>query len=169
MEGEAMTDGENEAGQSSTYDFLTQERATQDRITTGRHVLQRVPLFAGLRPEQLDLVARLGNTQHVESGQVLVKEGEVGSELIVIDHGSVRIERKGQVVARLGSGDYVGEMALLDGLPRSATVIADEPSSLFVIQKHTFDHVLENNPELRAELLLTLVSRLRARESTPAD
>jgi CRP/FNR family transcriptional regulator, cyclic AMP receptor protein len=148
------------AGQSP-YDFLTGENRIQAKIEQYRGPLRGVGLFANLKDADLDLIARLVNEVKVEPNARILEQGSEGSDLLLIRSGSVRIEHNGQVIAHLGEGDYVGELSLLDGEPRSASVYAATTCDLLVIQKHTFDHVLHSSPALKDALLSTLCARLR--------
>jgi CRP-like cAMP-binding protein len=143
------------------YDFLTGESKIAAKIQEYHEPLRRVPLFANLGDDDLDLMARLVREFSVESDTQLMAQGTEGSELLLIRSGRVRIERDGHVIAHLGVGEHVGELSLLDGKQRSASVYADSPVTLLVIQKHTFDYVLQSNPALKDTLLITLTERLR--------
>jgi CRP/FNR family transcriptional regulator/CRP/FNR family cyclic AMP-dependent transcriptional regulator len=158
-----------DTGQTPVYDFLTGESRTQQKIASVQEQLRHVALFSDLTQNELDLVARLANEVHAAADQALVQQGEPGNELILIANGRVRVERNGQVIAHMETGNYFGEMSLLDGYPRSATVITAVPSDLLVIQKHTFDHLLESTPELKSKLLVTLSHRLRRLQENLID
>jgi CRP/FNR family cyclic AMP-dependent transcriptional regulator len=128
-------------------------------------VLKKVPLFAGLSRRYLDLIAAEADEVKEEAGTVLTKQGGLGQEFLLILEGGARVERDGTVIARLGPGDFFGEMSLIDGLPRSASVIAESPSVLLVIQSRSFRSLLDAVPELQRKLLVTLCARLRAADA----
>ncbi len=132
-------------------------------------VLKKVPLFSGLNRRYLHLIAREADEVKVEAGAVLTKQGGLGLEFLLILEGGARVERDGKVIARLGSGDFFGEMSLIDGLPRSAAVIADSPSVLLVIQTRAFRSLLDTVPGLQKSLLVTLCERLRAADTRLAS
>jgi CRP-like cAMP-binding protein len=132
-------------------------------------VLKKVPLFSGLNRRYLHLIAREADEVKVEAGAVLTKQGGLGLEFLLILEGGARVERDGKVIARLGSGDFFGEMSLIDGLPRSAAVIADSPSVLLVIQTRAFRSLLDTVPGLQKRLLVTLCERLRAADTRLAS
>jgi CRP-like cAMP-binding protein len=125
-------------------------------------VLKRVPLFSGLSRRYLDLIAAEADEVKEETGTVLTKQGGLGLEFLLLLEGDARVERDGTVIARLGPGDFFGEMSLIDGLPRSAAVIAESPSVLLVIQSRSFRSLLDAVPGLQRKLLVTLCARLRA-------
>src|SRR5215217_2735641 len=89
--------------------------------------LKRAPLFQGLSRKELVQLARLSDDLEVAPGKVLCKEGETGQEFFVIIDGKVEVKAKGRRVASLGAGDFVGEIALLERIPRTATVTAETP------------------------------------------
>lgn len=94
---------------------------------------------------------------------------ESGNECLGILEGSARVLREGQEVAHLGSGDAVGELSLLDGLPRTATVVADEPTEILVIPNRDFQRLLNRNARLTYKLLVSVGGRLRTlTEHAPA-
>jgi hypothetical protein len=88
-------------------------------------LLRRVPLFTGLGGRELEEVGRLADEVELPAGRVLTHEGRSADEFFVIVDGSVRIERGGVTVAQLGDGDFLGEIALIDGGPRTATATAE--------------------------------------------
>lgn len=73
----------------------------------------------------------------------------------------MKVERDGSVIAYRGAGEYLGELALLDGKPRTATVITDEPSTLLLIEWQRFWPLLESQPSVKTKLLIGLTRRLR--------
>lgn len=143
------------------YDFLTHESRVTAKIEEYHEPLRRVPLFTNVGDDDLHLLAQLVQEVNIEPETLLMEQGTEGTELMLIQSGRVRIERDGHVIAHFGAGEHVGELALLDGKSRSASVYADSPVTLLVIQKHTFDHVLQSSPGLKDTLLTTLTERLR--------
>src|ERR1051325_10395266 len=94
--------------------------------------LQRVQLFEACSSRQLRAIARIAEVQEVPAGHVLARIGEPGDRFFVIVDGAARIEVSPQYQSRISPGGFFGEMSLLDGEPRSATVIADTPMRLLV-------------------------------------
>jgi len=125
-------------------------------------VLKKVPLFGELSRRHLDHIAREADEVKEEKDAVLTRQGGLGREFLLILEGSARVERDGTVIARLGPGDFFGEMSLIDGMPRSASVIAESPSVLLVIEARSFQKLLDTVPGLQRKLLATLSARLRA-------
>jgi HEAT repeat protein len=129
--------------------------------------LRRVPLFAELGPEDLQRLAMTGVERFYPGGEALVREGELGDELVVIVEGTVRVVRHEAGVERLlrtyGSGDHIGELAVLRERPRAATVLADEPGVRgLVIGGEGLKAILRERPEAAWALLATLAERIGA-------
>ena len=129
--------------------------------------LKGVPLFAGLSRKELVQLERVCEDLEVEPGRVLCKEGEVGREFFVLVDGKVQVIRKGRRVATLTGGDFVGEIALVTELPRTATVTAETPVRLFVLTTREFDAVLDRNPKVERKVLRALARRLAETSSDP--
>lgn len=123
--------------------------------------LAQVPMFRSLNPKQLQRLGSAGDTVSVPAGQVLVREGERGHEFYVVLSGEVAVTVGDQEVARLGDGDFFGELALLDPAPRDATVTATSPSEVLVISDTRFAPLLEEVPQLAQRILAGLARRLR--------
>ena len=129
----------------------------------GIEMLARRPLFAGLSPKELKSVAALGVTLEIAANQVLTKEGAIGQEAFLIVSGNARCTVGDQVeVANLGPGDLFGEMSLLDGARRSATVIADTDMTVTVFVRREFVRLVEASPVVAIKLLAAMAARLRS-------
>jgi CRP-like cAMP-binding protein len=120
-----------------------------------------VDLFAGLTKKELARVAAAGSEVDVVAGKVLIEQGQLGSEAFVVLNGTFAVRRNGRKVAALNAGDIVGELALLDAGPRSATVQCTTAGSVLVISRGQFRAVLEEVPMLSHKLLATMAGRLR--------
>lgn len=123
--------------------------------------LRRVPLFADLSTAQLEGITPFVDEVEAAAGQVLIKQDAFGQELLILVDGSAEVTRDGRHLRMLGPGDVTGEIALLDGGSRTATVTASEPTTVLTISKRAFDTVLDRVPGLPHELLRTLAARLR--------
>ena len=130
--------------------------------------LKRAPLFDGLSRKELTQLARVSEDLEVEKGRMLCKEGETGQEFFVIVDGKVKITRKGRRLATRGGGDFVGEIALLEDVPRTATVTAETPLRLFVLTRRDFRHLLDENPGVERKVLRALARRLAELSKDPA-
>lgn len=134
--------------------------------------LRAVPLFRGLRPNQVKALARWASTRAWQPGQVIVEEGQTGLGLYCIQSGRVRVTQaagEGQRGLRdMGPGESFGEISLLDDHPRSATVTAIEPTTAVILDKSQFLAELRTHPEIALAILFPLVERLRAAERRSA-
>jgi CRP/FNR family cyclic AMP-dependent transcriptional regulator len=129
--------------------------------------LRQSPLFEGLSKKQLIQVARLTDDIDVPAGTVLCSEGTPGREFFVILEGEAKVTRRGKHVATIGSGDFFGEIALLENVVRTATVTATSPLRFFVVTKQAFKAVLDTDPSIERKLLLTLARRLLSGSGDP--
>jgi CRP/FNR family transcriptional regulator, cyclic AMP receptor protein len=127
-------------------------------------LLRRVPLFQGLSKSDLQLVERLTDEIDVPAGKVLIKEGASGHEFFIVVEGTLRVERDGQLIRKLGPGDFAGEIALIDGGLRTATVIADTPARLLVVGHREFFSLLGQYPDIQIQVLQALARRVRVSE-----
>jgi len=127
-------------------------------------LLGRIPLFSGFDKRRMQRLGMLADEVDVPAGKLLMKQGENGTEMMVIVTGSVAVERDGERLNTLGAGDFFGEIALLDRGPRTATVRAEEPSRLLVITHREFHSLMEEFPEVAAQVLNALAHRIRRLE-----
>lgn len=132
-------------------------------------LLHSVPLFAGLDRRHLERLGMLTEEVDVPAGKVLIRQGENGDDLMLIVSGEVGVERDGARLNQLGPGDFFGEIALLAGGPRTATVTAEAPTRLLVINHRDFHAVMEEFPEVAVEVLLTLARRVRSLETNAVN
>ncbi len=125
------------------------------------HLLADAPVFGALAPDQLALLLAAATEREYEGGEAIVRTGEPGNELYVILEGEVRIERAGRTLARFGAGDVVGEVAVLDGRPRSADIVADARVRCLTVSRDALRDAIEAEPDVAWELLGVLAGRLR--------
>jgi CRP/FNR family transcriptional regulator, cyclic AMP receptor protein len=129
--------------------------------------LKRSPLFEGLARKQLAALARLTDDLDFPAGSVLCKEGERGREFFVIIEGEAEVTRGGKHLATIGSGEFFGEIALLESVVRTATVTATTPLRFFVVSDSAFNSVLATDPSIESKLLRTLARRLLSMTGDP--
>ena len=139
------------------------------RRNTKIDALRRVPLFADLTDKQLHGIEAFVDEVQVDAGRVLVDQEGFGNELLIVVDGTAEVTRDGRHIADLGPGEAIGEIALLDGKPRTATVTAKEPMTLVTVSKRAFDTVLDRVPGLPHALLRTLAARLREADLVAYD
>jgi len=129
--------------------------------------LKSVPIFSELDAERLKQISLLGSRKFYKKDSTILHERETGSALFVIISGKVKVSRESDdnkevILTILNESDFFGEMAILDGLSRSASVIAIEDTELFLIQRTDFLDLLQEHPEISVALLQELTGRLRA-------
>lgn len=128
-----------------------------DKIAT----LMKIPLFATMSRRQLASIAHYLDATTADQGQVLAREGAPGDQMFVICEGSAAVTKGGHQIAELGAGEFFGEMALIDGAPRSATVQVTEDSILLAMNRREFDYLVDNVDGMARELLTVVTRRLR--------
>jgi len=126
--------------------------------------LEAVPLFSACTQRQLRAVARIADVFDAAAETALIRAGEPGEEFFLIVEGTARVHVSAKKRVRLRSGDFFGEMSLLDGEPRSATVVAETPLRLLVISRRNFSALLDEVPGMTQTLLATLSRRVRLAE-----
>jgi putative ABC transport system ATP-binding protein len=114
--------------------------------------LRAVDLFRALTPTQLTDVAEKMTKRHFAAGETIIREGQPGEDFFLISEGEVDVVRADHEVARLGRGEFFGEVALISGEPRNATVIATEPLDTFVLGKSDFQAAVMSSPSFREQL-----------------
>jgi CRP/FNR family cyclic AMP-dependent transcriptional regulator len=122
--------------------------------------LADVPLFQGLSKKQLRLISQLATELEEPAGTVLIQEGKTGHEFIVVIEGEIEIRQGERLIGEHGPGSYVGEIALLEHRPRTATVVAKTPVKLEVIGQREFAGLLQEVPELSEQVKATAAQRL---------
>jgi CRP/FNR family cyclic AMP-dependent transcriptional regulator len=123
-------------------------------------LIKRVPLFGGLSKRELDEVAGIADELAIDAGSELTHEGAAGHEFLVLVEGTADVRRKGRKVNTLGSGDFLGEIALITGVPRTATVTTTAPARMLVITARDFRSLLRRTPSIQLKVLEALASRL---------
>lgn len=119
-----------------------------------------LPMFADCSDSELAEIDRLTDEVHVESGRTVMRQGDLGQEFAVIVSGTAQVVKDGVVVAELGPGDYFGEVALLEAIPRTASVVASSDLLLEVIDRRGFNTLLDDLPSLSRSMLKGMAHRL---------
>ena len=115
-------------------------------------VIKRLPLFEDCSPAEIRQIASIADELWLPAGKKLTTEGASGQEFIVLLTGTAEVHKHGETVAELGPGDFVGEIALLTGRPRSATVVATSAVVVLVIARHRFLTLVDRLPGVKARL-----------------
>lgn len=123
--------------------------------------LKKISLFSSCSTKDLQKIAKASDELSVSAGTILVDQGQTGREAFVILSGTATVKRNGKKVTTLGDGDVVGEMALLDRGPRTATVICDTDCEVLVIDQRHFLGVLDEVPAIAIKLLAVLSGKIR--------
>ena len=133
-----------------------------------QQLLGAVPLFSACTDKELDRLARHAEIVDFRAGETLMTEGQPGQEFFVIVDGEVGVTSGSKTLAKLGAGAYVGEMALLDPGPRTATVTALRDTSAVLLASREFYAAVEESPVLARKLLAGMAHRLRESSTPPA-
>ncbi len=139
-----------------------------------RAVLGRIPIFAQLEPRELDALLGITVTKRLATREVLVRKGDNGSQVYAIMRGRLKVTTAGEdgreaVLRIMGPGEVAGEIALLDGGPRSATIVALEPAEVLVIQRRDLIPFLEKHPRVAIKLLAEVGALVRSISSEYED
>jgi CRP-like cAMP-binding protein len=144
---------------------------TEQAVT---RALQQVQIFADVEATEIVWIARRAHRRRVPRGSTVLQQEDRGTTAFVIISGSADVLLESEdgrqfIVARLGPGDHFGEMSLLDGEPRSATVVATSDAELLVLTREAFLEELEQHPELMRQMLVTLSRRIRVTDAQVAS
>jgi CRP-like cAMP-binding protein len=123
-------------------------------------LIARVPLFERCSTRELAEIASLADELALPAGRKLAAEGAAGHEFVVIVEGAAEVRRRGKVVNRLRAGDFLGEIALVTGQKRTATVTTTEPCRVLVLTAPGFRRLLRDLPGLQLKVLDALAARL---------
>jgi len=129
--------------------------------------ISRVPIFSGCSKRELAIIARASKVVSHKADTVIAREGERGVGLFLIIEGQCRVSIGGKTKARLGPGDFFGEVALLDGGPRTATVTAITNVRLIGITGWVFRGLLMEHPSIALKTLESVAGRLRSVSKEP--
>lgn len=122
-------------------------------------LIKRVPLFAGCSKGELEQIAHIADEIDLPEGKELTRQGERGREFLVLLEGNADVTQDGQSINQLGSGDFFGEIALVEDRPRTATVTASSPVRALVITDRAFRQLLDEQPEIREKVLAAAAAR----------
>jgi CRP-like cAMP-binding protein len=131
-------------------------------------LLKGVRLFSACNDRELARIASLVDEVDVPSGHVLTKEGEPGGEFFVIADGVASATLRKKKLATYGPGSFFGEMSILDHGPRAATITADTPLHLLVLDPRSFVSLLDDVPSVARKIMRVLAERLREVEKAPS-
>ena len=124
-------------------------------------VFASVPIFSALDSKELEAIAKAGKQQSYGAGQNIVEQGATGVGFFFVLDGDVEVRQKGKTLAKLGKGQFFGEMALIDGQPRTADVVAVGPTECFALSAWSFASLVKTEPKIALGVMKELVKRLR--------
>lgn len=131
---------------------------TQDQRT---ELLARAPLLHGVDPDGIAMIAARMVEVEFPKDHVIARQGEVGTGFFLVASGAARVVRDGATIARIGPGDFFGELSVLDGRPRVAQVVADGPTVCLALASWEFEAVIRDEPAVALAVLRVLAGRLR--------
>jgi CRP/FNR family cyclic AMP-dependent transcriptional regulator len=125
-------------------------------------MLQKTSLWSGLSNKDLKLIAKASKERSFETGETIVQKGQGGVGFYLVLEGSVEVRSNGTMLAKLGPGQFFGEMSVIDNEPRSADVVAVEPARCLILSAWSFNALMSENPRIAIKLLQEFVRRLRS-------
>lgn len=137
-------------------------------ITRRRESLRKISLFKNLKSSQMTHVLTMLYRRRYQEGEIVFQEGDIGRALVIVESGKVALTKKdkkgdSKTIAELGDGEFFGEMALLEEMPRSASAAASEPSTLFLLYKNSLDELITDRPDIGAPILSSLAALISSR------
>jgi CRP-like cAMP-binding protein len=122
--------------------------------------LSQAPLFSGLSKRHLRRIAEVSGVASFKEGREIVKEGVSGSVFFVLLEGQAKVTKGGRKVARLGPGDFFGEMSVIVGTPRTASIVSETPLACVTLSAKALKEILAEEPGLAMKLLMHVTRRL---------
>ena len=123
-------------------------------------LISRVPLLSACSKKELGMIASLADLIELPEGKTLITEGEHGSEFFILVDGTVRVSRGGRKLRDLTAGDWIGEIALISNVPRTATVLTTSPLQALVLTRSGFSGLMRDVPSIATNVLAALGERL---------
>ncbi len=133
-------------------------------MSNARETLAAIDLFSELTKAELRQIERLMTPIDIRAGREFITEGSAGREAFIILEGTATVRHKGRLVATVGPGEVLGEVAVLAGLPRSATVTAETDVVAEVLDRREFGALLDSNAKLSKKILIAAIKRLHELE-----
>jgi CRP-like cAMP-binding protein len=123
-------------------------------------LISRVPLFATCSKKELRLIANLADQVEWPEGKTVIREGEFGSEFFILLEGTVSISRDGEKLGDLTAGEWVGEIALVENVPRTATVVTTSRVAALVLTRGGFSRLVDDNPSIAGKVMAQVGERV---------
>ncbi len=137
---------------------LSLDRKEENEVV---NMLQNVPIFSGMSKKELKTMSHSFVQRTFETGKVIEEEGSKGVSFYLIVDGNVDVKKAGKSIAKLGKGQFFGELSILDKQPRSATIEALEPTRCLIMTAWVWSGFLETQPKLAVPVMRELARRLR--------
>jgi len=131
------------------------------RKSAKEQLIQAVPLFSHCNRAQIAALAAEADELTLPEGKALTRQGEPGREFMVIVDGAARVEKDGKLINELGASDFIGEIALLSDVPRTATVTTTSETTVLVLTDRAFKRVADRIPSVHESLIAALTARLQ--------
>ncbi len=132
-------------------------------------VLRGIPLFASFKDKELRDLSSLMTPLRVPAGETLMREGEFGKEFLIVVSGTATVTKRGVQLAEIGPGSYLGEISIIDGGRRTATVVAKTPMEVEIVTHPEFASLLSRAPEIAVRMLPALAARIHELSEHSAD
>jgi len=140
-----------------------------DDLRPRNALLRRSSLMQGFTDRTLEAIGDLTTEVSFSPGDTIVREGDLGDAFYVITAGTAVVQHNGVEVRELGEGDFFGEISLIDGQPRTATITARGQVQALTVGREQFQRLIDEHPSVRLELLMALTERLRKVAPNPTD
>lgn len=134
----------------------------EPEATKDAQLLSQLEFFSAIDHDALEAIAARATEAHFPARQPIVRQGEMGNGLFLIVEGSAEVIRDGNLVTRLGPGDLVGELSVLDRAPRAANVVAIEPTRCLALAAWDLEALIDADPKIALALLRALARRVRS-------
>ena len=125
-------------------------------------LISRVPLFSTCSKKELRMIANLADQVDWREGKTVIRQGASGAEFFVLTNGTVSVFRDGEKLSDLAAGDWIGEVALVANVPRTATVVTTSPVTALVLTRGGFSQLIADNPSIATKVLAGLGERVAA-------
>jgi CRP-like cAMP-binding protein len=132
-------------------------------------MLGKASIWSGLDKKDLKFIVKLSKERKYETGDAIVQKGESGVGFYLVLDGSVAIRSNGTTLSTLGPGQFFGEMSVIDNQPRSADVVATEPSRCLILSAWSFNALILKHPKIALKILQEFVRRLRSTDKALSD
>lgn len=131
------------------------------RASAKEQLIKSVPLFSHCSRSEVEALAKEADELSLPAGKELTRQGERGREFMVIVSGAAKVEKDGELVNELGPSDFLGEIALLSDVPRTATVTTTADTTVLVLTDRAFKRVADRIPAVHESLIAALTARLQ--------